>query len=110
MRAHPVAAALGLVAAQLLLAAFLTSQILAVAYRYPGVAAIDQLGHLGSGPALAFLAAWVPAVVAIPITLVLLATRFRRRAWTLPAAAMLVSIAGWLWAVSTFEQPSIVGG
>ncbi|GAB3607291.1 hypothetical protein GCM10027413_27000 [Conyzicola nivalis] len=110
MRAHPVAAALGLVAAQLGLAAVLTSQILAVAYRMPGVGSLDELGRLGSGPGWAFAAAWAPAAVAIPITLILLAQRFRRRAWTLPAVGMLVSVAGWLWAVSTFEQPTIVGG
>jgi hypothetical protein len=104
VKAHPIAVTLGLAAAQLLLAALLTSQIIAVAYRDPGVSSVDELSRIGSGPAAAFLAAWLPAVVGIPVALVILVTRYRGRAWTIPAVGMLVSVTCWLWAISTFEQ------
>ena len=110
MNRYPVAASLVLVAVQYVAAFVLFWATIDVAYRFDGVDSWDRVHMLGSGPQLALAAAWVPALVCPPITVVLLFTRFRLRAWIVSAGGLLVSIAVWLYAVSTFEQPPYLGG
>jgi hypothetical protein len=110
VKVNPVALALSLAALQFVFAFLLFWLVVTVAYSYEGIESWDQLGYLGGGAQFAVIAAWLPPLVCTPLTLVLLLTRFRARAWYLPCAGLILSAAGWLWAVSTFEQPSIIGG
>ena len=80
-------------------------------YRVGGLSSVDQLGRLGGGPAIALGAVVLPPLLGVPLAVVLLFTRFRRRAWVVPAAGMIASAVVWLWAVSTFERvPAVIGG
>jgi len=107
---YPVATSLVLVALQYLGAFLLPLFMIDIAYRFEGVGSRDELCLLGGGVTLAVAAAWLPALVCPPVTIVLLFTRFRLRAWIFSGGGLLVSIAVWLYAVSTFEQPVRLGG
>lgn len=106
-----VVLAAGLVVLQGLWAVVLFWGIIDVGYRVGGLSSVDQLARLGSGPGVALAAVVVPPLLGVPLALVLLFTRFRRRAWAVPAAGMVASSVVWLGAVSTFEPvPPMIGG
>lgn len=103
--------AVGLVVLQCLLAAVLFWMILSVGYRLGGISGIDELHRLGNGPVVALGAVLVPPLLGVPLTLLLLFTRFRRRAWLVPMVGMTLSVTVWLLAISIFERPSpVIGG
>jgi len=110
VKRYPVASALVLVGVQYVTALVLFWLMIDIAYRFEGIDGWDRVHMLGTGPQFAAAAAIVPALVCPPLTVVLLFTRFRARAWVISAVGLLLGIAGWLYAVSTFEQPPIVGG
>ena len=107
---YPVGSALVLVAVQYATALVLFWLMIDIAYRFEGIDGWDRVHMLGAGPQLAAAAAVVPALLCPPLTIVLLFTRFRARAWVISAVGWMLGIAVWLYAISTFEQPPLVGG
>jgi hypothetical protein len=107
---YPVAVSLVLVGLQYLCALLLPWFMIDIAYRFEGVGSRDEIYMLGGGVTLAVAAAWLPALVCPPVTIVLLFTRFRPRAWIVSGGGLLLGIAVWFYAVSTFEQPVRIGG
>ena len=110
MKRYPVAVSLVLVALQYLAAFLLPWFTLDIAYRFEGVDGWDRVHMLGAGPQLSLSAAWLPALICPPVTIVLLFTRFRPNAFVVSGGGLLVSLGVWLYAVSTFEQPPYPGG
>lgn len=103
--------AVGLVALQCVLAYVLFWAILTVGYQVGGISGYDEMHRLGNGPVVALGAVLVPLLLGAPLTLLLLFTRFRRKAWIVPLGGMAVSITVWLLAISSFAPPSpVIGG
>jgi hypothetical protein len=107
---YPVASVFVLVSAQYVGGFVLFWMTFDLAYRFEGVDGWDRLYLLGGAPHLALAAAALPALICPPVAVVLLFTRFRTRAWAVAGGGLLVSLGVWLCAVSTFEQPSYLGG
>lgn len=106
-----VVSAILLILCQGVLAITLTFSILSIANEIAGGGiGRDELRRFGDVPKLAFLSAWLPALVGGLVGIVLLAGPHYKRAWLVPVIAMLVSVALWTYFVSSFEYVAPRGG